>query len=316
MTHPFRFGVQIQKLPTENWQAAVRRIEAWGYSTLFVPDHFGTQWEPVAALAGIAAASERIHVGSLVYDVDYRHPVVLAKAAATIHLLSGGRHEFGIGAGWMETDYREAGMPYDSPGVRIERLGEALEIIRSMWTQERTSFTGKHYRITNIAQAAELPPGERPRILIGGGGRRLLGLAGRYADIVGINPTLIEGKVTPDTPADLAPERVRDKTNLVREAAARAGRDPSAIEFNSLSFVLSVSDDPKPLREALARNTGMSVEQIADCPLFLTGSAAELRDRLQRRREQTGISYVVVQGGKQDALETFAEAVVAPLAGK
>jgi probable F420-dependent oxidoreductase len=316
MTHPFRFGVQLQKLPAEGWQDVVRRIETWGYSTLFVPDHFGTQWEPVAALAAIAAASQRIHVGSLVYDVDYRHPVVLAKAAATIHLLSGGRHEFGIGAGWMETDYREAGLPYDSPGVRIQRLGEALEIIRSMWTQERTSFTGKHYRITNIAQAAELPAGERPRILIGGGGRRLLSLAGRHADIVGINPTLIEGKVTPDTPRDLAPERVREKAGWVREAAARAGRDPAAIEFNSLSFVLAVSDDPKPLRTALAKNTGMTVEQVADCPLFLTGSAAELQDRLQRRREQTGISYVVVQGGKLDALETFAEAVVAPLAGK
>ena len=216
----------------------------------------------------------------------------------------------------METDYREAGMPYDRPGVRIQRLGEALEIIRSMWTQERTSFTGKHYRIKNIAQAALLPAGERPRILIGGGGRRLLALAGRYADIVGINPTLVEGRVTPETPADLAPERVREKTDWVREAAAKAGRDPDALEFNSLSFVLAVSDDPKPLREALARNTGMSVEQIADCPLFLTGSAAELRDRLQRRREQTGISYVVVQGGKPEALESFAQSVVAPLAGK
>jgi probable F420-dependent oxidoreductase len=316
MTRPFRFGVQLQQLPAEGWVDAVRRIEAWGYSTVFVPDHFGTQWEPTAMLAAVAAVTQGLHVGSLVYDVDYRHPVVLAKAAATIHLLSGGRHEFGIGAGWMETDYREAGMPYDSPGVRIERLGEALEIIRSMWTQERTSFTGKHFRITNVAQAAELPAGERPRILIGGGGRKLLALAGRYADIVGINPTLIEGKVTPDTPRDLAPERVREKTNLVREAAARAGRDPEAIEFNSLSFVLAVSDDPKPLRTALANNTGMTVEQVADCPLFLTGSAAELRDRLQRRREQTGISYVVVQGGKLDALETFAEAVVAPLAGK
>jgi len=316
MTRPFRFGVQLQHLPADGWADAVRRIEAWGYSTVFFPDHFGTQWEPTAALAAVAAATQRLHVGTLVYDVDYRHPVVLAKAAATIHLLSGGRHEFGIGAGWMETDYREAGMPYDRPGVRIQRLGEALEIIRSMWTQERTSFSGKHYQITNIAQAALLPAGESPRILIGGGGPRLLALAGRYADIVGINPTLVEGRVTPETPADLAPERVREKTGWVREAAAKAGRDPDALEFNSLSFVLAVSDDPKPLREALARNTGMSVEQIADCPLFLTGSAAELRERLERRREQTGISYIVVQGGKPEALESFAQSVVAPLAGK
>ena len=109
---------------------------------------------------------------------------------------------------------------------------------------------------------------------------------------------------------------MREKTGWVREAAAKAGRNPDAIEFNSLSFVLAVTDDPKGLREGLARNTGMSVEQVADCPLFLTGSATELRDRLERRREQTGISYVVVQGGKPEALEKFAEAVVAPLAGK
>jgi probable F420-dependent oxidoreductase len=316
MTHPFRFGVQLSRLPAPGWADAVRRIEAQGYSTVFFPDHFSTQWEPATALAAVAAVTRRLNVGSLVYDVDYRHPVVLAKAAATLHLVSGGRHEFGLGAGWMETDYREAGIAYDRPGVRIERLGEALEIIRSMWTSERTSFAGRHYRIENIAQAAELPAGERPRILIGGGGRRLLALAGRFADIVGINPTLVEGRVTKETPADLAPERVREKTGWVREAAAAAGRDPAAIEFNSLSFVLAVTDDPKPLREALARNSGMSVEQVADCPLFLTGSAAELRERLQRRREQTGISYVVVQGGNPEALETFAEAVVEPLAGR
>ena len=156
----------------------------------------------------------------------------------------------------METDYREAGMPYDRPGVRIQRLGEALEIIRSMWTQERTSFTGKHYRITNIAQAAELPAGERPRILVGAAGRAARRWPAATPTSSGSIPTLIEGKVTPATPADLAPERVREKTGWVREAAARAGRDPDALEFNTLSFVLSVTDDPKPLREALAATRG------------------------------------------------------------
>ena len=140
MPKPFRFGVQVGMLPAESWRERVRRIEALGYSTLFFPDHFSTQWEPVAGLAAVAAATERLNVGSLVYDVDYRHPVVLAKAAATIQLLSGGRHEFGIGAGWMQTDYVEAGIAYDRPGVRIERLEEALQIIRSMWANERTGF--------------------------------------------------------------------------------------------------------------------------------------------------------------------------------
>lgn len=183
----------------------MRAYERLGFSTVFCPDHFGPQWGPTAMLAAAAAVTTRLNVGALVYDVDYRHPVIQAKGAATIQLLSGGRHEFGIGAGWMRTDYDEAGMTYDRPGVRIERLDEALQIIRSMWENERTSFTGKHYTIRNIAQAVELPKGSRPKILIGGGGPRVLRLAGGRADIVGINPSLPEGKITPHSASDLTP---------------------------------------------------------------------------------------------------------------
>jgi len=315
MPRPFRFGVQLSRLPAGDWEDQLRRIEALGYSTVFWPDHFGTQWEPVAALAAAGAVTERLGVGSLVYDVDYRHPVVLAKAAATIHLLTRGRHEFGIGAGWMESDYVEAGIPYDRPGVRIDRLEEALQIIRSMWTQDKTSFEGRHYTVREIAQAAELPEGRIPRILVGGGGRRVLSLAGRHADIVGVNPRLHEGRVTADTAADLAPDRVRQKVDWIREAAEGAGRRFEDLELNSLVFVVALTEDPKGVREGLARSTGMSPEEVADCPLFLTGSPAEVREGLERRREETGISYVVIQGGG-DTLERFAEAVVEPLAGR
>ncbi len=316
MTRPFRFGVSLSSLPADGWADKLRRIETLGYSSVFWPDHFGSQWDPVAALAAAAAVTERLQVGSLVYDIDYRHPVVLAKAAATIHLLSGGRHEFGLGAGWMESDYREAGIPYDRPGLRIERLEEALQIIRSMWSQPKTSFSGRHYQISEIARAAELPDGEQPRILVGGGGRRVLTLAGRCADIVSINPTLHEGRVTSRTSADLAPARVREKVGWVREGAEGAGRDADEIELNSLVFVVGISDSPGGLREALARRSGMTVEEVADCPLFLTGSAAEIRERLEKRREQTGISYVVIRGAEWDVVERFAEAVGSQLAGR
>jgi probable F420-dependent oxidoreductase len=315
LAHPFRFGVQVSTLRPQQWRQQVERIEEQGYSTLFLPDHFGKQWDPTTALAAIAATSEKLNVGSLVYDVDYRHPVVYAKAAATLHLLSGGRHEFGIGAGWMETDYVKAGIQYDRPGTRIERLEEALRIILSMWANEQTSFEGKHYRTREIAQAASLRDGERPRVLIGGGGKRILSLAGRYADIVGINPAMVEGRVTAATPADSAPERIREKVQWVRTAAEEAGRDPDEIELNALTFVTAITDDPKPLREGIAKQTGMTVEQVADCPLFLTGSASEIRDRLEKRREQTGISYIVVQGGDDAVLESFAKEIVGPLAG-
>jgi alkanesulfonate monooxygenase SsuD/methylene tetrahydromethanopterin reductase-like flavin-dependent oxidoreductase (luciferase family) len=206
-------------------------------------------------------------------------------------------------------------MPYDRAGVRIGRLEEALQIITSMWKNERTSFEGEHYTIREIAQAAGLAEGERPRILIGGGGKRLLSLAGRYADIVGINPSMPEGKVTAATPADLAPERVREKVGWARAAAEAAGRNPDDIEFNSLTFVVAITDDPMPIREAIGKGSGMTAEEVADCPLFLTGSASEIRDRLEKRREATGISYVVIQGGDDALLENFAKEIVAPLVG-
>jgi probable F420-dependent oxidoreductase len=283
---------------------------------VFWPDHFGKQWEPVAALSAAAAVTERLNVGALVYGVDYRHPVVLAKAAATIQVLSGGRHEFGLGAGWMQTDYDEAGMSYERPGLRIERLEEALRIVRSMWSQERTSFEGKHFRIRNVVRAAPLEGVSPPKILVGGGGKRVLGVAGRHADIVGINPSLPEGRITPQTVTDLAPARVREKVAWVRDAAAAASRDPAQIELNSLVFVTAIVDDPKPLRESIAKNTGMDVDDVAGCPAFLTGSAAEIRDRLAQRREETGISYVVIQGERVEVVEAFAEGVVSQLAGR
>ena len=310
---PFRFGVQAAQLPSDRWEDAARQIEALGYSTLFFPDHFGSQWDPMTALPAISTATETLNVGSLVYDIDYRHPVIYAKAAATLHVLSGGRFEFGIGAGWMETDYVEAGLHYDRAGVRISRLDEALQIIFSMWQNERTSFEGEHYTIREIAQAVALPEGQRPKVLIGGGGKRLLTLAGRYADIVGINPALPEGRVTSATPADSSPERIREKVSWVREGAIAAGRNPDDIELNSLTFVTAIVDDPSSVREAIAKSNGMTVEQVADCPLFLTGSASEIRDRLEKRREDTGISYTVIQAGDDALLETFAKEIVEPL---
>jgi probable F420-dependent oxidoreductase len=315
MPRRFRFGVQIHSLPADSWQADVRQIESMGYDSIFVPDHFGNQWDPTTSLAAISAATEKLNVGSLVYDVDYRHPVVFAKAAATLQVMSAGRHIFGLGAGWMETDYVEAGMQYDRPGIRIARLQEALEIITSMWENEKTTFEGEYYSTKEIAIATDLQGQPRPPILIGGGGPRVLRLAGRYADIVGINPKLIEGKVTKDTPADSTAARVLEKIGWVREGAEAAGRNPDDIEFNSLSFVTAIADDVSGLRAGLAGNSGMTVDEVADCPLFLTGSAQEIRDRLEKRREETGISFIVIQGGDKAVLENFAKEIVGPLAG-
>ncbi len=315
MKRPFRFGVQFHSLDPGRWKEQARRLEALGYSTAFWPDHFSDQWDPTVAMTAMAAATERLNVGSLVYDVDYRHPVVFAKAAATLQLVSGGRHEFGIGAGWMETDYTAAGIPYDRPGIRIERLEEAVRIIRSMWTGAGTTFEGRHYQVKDIAAAA--PPADipSPRILIGGGGPRLFGVAGRHADIVGINPTIRSGRVDGSLVRELTPESVREKAAGVREAAAAAGRPDDAIEFTGLIFAVAIADDVSAMRKGLGANAGLSPTEVADCALFLTGSASEIRDTLERRREDNGTSYIVIQAHSPKLVEDFAEQIVTPLAG-
>lgn len=319
MTKPFRFGVQVSLFPNDGWREQARKYEKLGFSTVFIPDHFGKQVEPVAALAAIAGATETLNVGSLVFDVDYRHPVVLAKSAATLDGFSNGRFEFGFGAGWMETDYIEAGIEYDPPPVRIERMVEALDVMISMWTNATTTFSGKHYQIEGIAGALESVSEPHPKILIGGGGRRVLSIAGRYADIVGISAKLDEGKVTRESGADMSPARTRDKVAWVRAGAEEAGRDPDAIELNTLVFVVAMLDDPSPVRSTLAATTGMTEEEVAACPTFLTGPPSEICDRLLAQRDETGISYIVIQDSGQappGTLEKFAEEVIAPLNGK
>jgi probable F420-dependent oxidoreductase len=312
----FRFGVQLSSLPVADWADRARHIEALGFSTLFVPDHFSASlWDPTTMLGGVAAVTKTLRVGTLVYGIDYRHPVIYARQAATLQAMSGGRHEFGLGAGWMLEDYEWAGMRYDKASVRIERLEEALTIIKSMWSKKKTTFSGKHYRVNEAPLKIELPGGVRPPILIGGGGEKLLSVAGRHADIVGINPKIPEGRITARTALDITPESVRQKIRWVHDAARSAGRDPATIELNALVFVAAITNDPKPMREMVAANTGMPVEDVTDCPLFLIGSGAQVRDTLQRRREETGISYLVIQGQDPAQIEQFAKEVVEPLRG-
>src|SRR5262249_31715057 len=162
--------------------------------------------------------------------------------------------EFGIGAGWMLDDYEWAGLRYDRPSERIERLDEALTIIASMWSQKKTSFVGKHYTVNEAPLKIAMPT--RPKILIGGGGKNLLSVAGRHADIVGINPKIPEGRITAATALDITPESVRQKIDWVRAAAAAAGRDPAAIELNALVFAVALTDQPAAMHQMVAANTG------------------------------------------------------------
>lgn len=309
MTHrPFRFGIQASSAPTRaDWVSLAQRTEDHGYSVLTMPDHFGDQLAPMPAMMTALDATTRLRVCALVFDNDYKHPVVLAKELATMDVLSDGRMEIGLGAGWMLSDYEQAGIPYDSPGVRIDRFVEGLHIIRRAMEPGAFSFEGTHYTITGY-DGLPKPVQARPPVLIGGGGKRVLGIAAREADIVGINPSMHTGVVNAETFGHMSAEAVDEKVAVVRAAAGERWSD---IELNIRSFLVNVTDDGKGARERLAGALGVPESMLETSPFSLIGSPSELIDRLQERRERWGFSYVIVG---QDDVDRFAP-VVAALAG-
>ncbi len=307
--HSFRFGVQAKAASSRTrWIELARKVEELGYASLTMPDHFDDQLAPGIALMAAADATRMLRIGALVWCNDYRHPVVLAKEAATLDLLSNGRLELGIGAGWMKSDYDEAGLDYDRPGVRIDRMVETVEILKGLFAEEPFSFDGEHYTINNLNGTPKPVQKPYPPFLIGGGGPRFLGLAGALADIVGINPNLAAGAITTETGADATAERYEEKIRWVRESAGERFDD---IELQVRAFFVIVTDDRQGIAEAMAPALGLTVEQALDSPLALVGTVDEISETLIERRERYGFSYIVVG---QDQYEDFAP-VVANLAG-
>lgn len=303
---PFRFAVQQHQSPDgPTFLEAARRIESLGYDTLHVMDHFGDQLGPLAAMTAAAAATEQLRVGSLVLDNDYRHPLVLAKELATIDLVSGGRLEVGLGAGWMDSDYQESGIPKDRAGIRIDRLEEGLAVLKGLWSEEPVTFEGDHYRINGHRGTPMPVQRPHPPILIGGGGPRMLSIAAREADIVGINPSLKAGVMAAGA-QDTSPDSVDDKVELVREAAGDRFDD---LELHVMSFAVSITSKRAERTEQIAQLLSIDPGSIADSPYVLVGSPEEIADDLRRYRERWGITYYTVMG---DVAERFG-AVVAEL---
>lgn len=311
MTRPFRFGVQTKAAGSRSeWVELARKIEDRGYSTVTMPDHFDDQLAPAVALMAAADATEVLRIGALVWCNDYRHPVVFAKEAATLDLLSEGRLELGIGAGWMTTDYAQAGISHDRPGERIERLTEAVEVLRGLFADGPFNYAGKHYSIDGLDGTPKPLQRPHPPFLIGGGGPRMLRVAGGLADIVGINPNLSSGAITGEVAQDATAERFDEKISWVR---AGAGDRFDDLELQLRTFIVAVTDDRMALAESLTGAGGLNitVEQGLESPLALIGTTSQIAEDLRARRERYGFNYIVV--GVEE-YEAFAP-VVAELAG-
>jgi probable F420-dependent oxidoreductase len=310
---PFRFGAMTYwtHIPPSKWIETVQHIERLGYSTLFQADHFNTlAYDPTVLLSSAASVTEKLNIGTLVFDVDYRHPVIYAKTAATLHLLSGGRFEFGIGAGWDVRDYDWSGIPFEKPITRIKRLDEALTIIRSLWTQESTTLDGKYYKITEMVQTGELVEGDYPKIMVGGGGKRLLSVAGKHADIVGIQWPIPGGKFSGDSILEVSLDRVKERIKWVYDSAEKAGRDSANIEFQMFFPDCLITGEAESVIQGIANHYGVSLEAVRDCPQFLIGSSDEVIDKLNMIRDQTGISYMVFGPDDVETFDRFAKEVM------
>jgi len=309
MSRPFRFGVSSSGVSAKaDWVELARRVEDRGYSTLLMPDHFGDQLAPVAALMAAADATETLGIGSLVWCNDYRHPVVLAKEAATLDVLSEGRLELGLGAGWMVSDYEQSGIELDRAGIRIERMAETVQILKGLFADGPVDFDGKHYQISGLEGFPKPFQKPHPPIMIGGGGRRMLTLAGQVADIVGVHLNLSPGVIGTEIAGDALAERFDEKIEWLKQGA---GDRFSDIELQLRTFVVAITDDRQGTSEALAAGLGITPDQGLNSPLALVGSVEEVAETLLERRERWGLSYVVVGA---DEYEAFAP-VVARLSG-
>jgi probable F420-dependent oxidoreductase len=313
---PFRFGVLVATDPgdipsPEAWTNLARRAEDLGYATFMLADHFVNEYLPIAALMFVASATSTLRVGSCVFDNNYRHPALLAKEVAALDLLSGGRFELGLGAGALQIDYDQSGLPFDRPGVRIQRLEEAVSLIKRFFTQDSVTFAGEHYTVTNLPASPKPAQRPHPPIFIGGGGKKTLTLAAREADIVGLEHRVKDGADTFDA-FEHSEAALAQKVAFLREAA---GERIAAIELNHGIRKIILTEDRQQAAEQRAREraaTGVTAEQILDDPYMFIGTIEQLVETLQRRREQYGISYPHVPFQDIDA---FAP-VVARLAGR
>lgn len=299
MAHSFRFIATMPQLTADvaKWRERVRRIEDLGFSTVAVSDHLTGGWamEPLTAMLAATEATDRLRVLSLVLANDFRHPVVLHKTAATIDVLSHGRVEIGVGAGWMAADYTAAGLAFDSAGTRLKRLEESVQIVKGLFEQQPLNFDGSHYKITDLNGLPKPIQKPRPPIMIGGGGQRVLGLAAREADIVGVHCSLAGGALDSDSVADLSEARVLEKVSWVKAAAAAAGRAMDDIQLQFSTYYCRVTnkhtDAPAPT-SSIGRLLSSSAELLADSPAVLVGDLPQCVDLLQERRERYGFSYI------------------------
>ena len=286
----FRFGVQLTGADSRDaWIDKAKRAESLGYSVVTIVDHMGDQLAPMPALTAIAMSTTSIRIGPMVLANDWRNPLLVAREAATLDWLSNGRLELGIGAGWLMTDYAQLGIVYDPPSVRVERMMEALPIIRDLLDGRRITHKGRYYRFTDASCLPRPVQKPHPPMVIGGGSRRLLTFAGRFADIVNVHTNLgATGVVGDQSRADLSSAAARRRFAWVRDGAAN--RLPQ-IELGLRIFAASVTDHPESAAADLGRRWGLDATELLESPYAVVGTVDAVAEIILKRRDDLGATY-------------------------
>ena len=301
---PFRFALQTSVAPTMTaWRDRARMAEGLGYSSLYVTDHLDAQFSPLVAATVAAEATRTLHIGTLVLNNDLRNPVLLAQEVASLGLAAEGRIEVGLGAGWLRSDYEESGIEYLDASLRVARLAESLTIMRKLWSEGEVTFEGSHYSVRGAR--CNPRPDAQPRVIVGGGSKRVLTVAAEQADIV--NVSLLSGEKSGDAASKATLDHFDRCVNWVRAAA---GDRFGSLELQIASVaVMVVASQRAAVRSATM--LGFAGEEALDLPVLLIGSEDELCERLIERRERWGFSSVVVPG---ESMEIFSP-IVSRLAG-
>jgi probable F420-dependent oxidoreductase len=294
----FRFACRVsggRGRTAAEWVALAQRAESLGYATFGVSDHFATQYAPMLLLQLAAPHTSTIRLTTLVLDNDFRHPAALAKEAATLDVLSGGRLELGIGAGWLVDEYRQAGLTFDTGATRLARLQEAVQILKLLFGEDPASFDGAFYKLDQLDGRPKPAQKPHPPLLIGGTRPRMLRFAATAADIVSFDSGPL------DEPASWRPEALRRQAEIVHEAAGER-----APELHLNPDVWGAGRPRRTVVEEAAQRIGVDPDDLDRSAYVLAGSTTEIVGTLERLREATGISYVTIPS---DHIEAFAPVV-------
>jgi probable F420-dependent oxidoreductase len=298
-TRPFRFTISMPPLGASlaQWRDQLRRIDDLGFSSVSISDHLtgGWQMDPIVAMTVAAEATTRLRVLSMVLCNDFRHPVTLHRSMANLDVFSGGRVEIGLGAGWKEADYRASGVQFAPASARVARLAESIEVLKGLFGPEPVTYVGTYYQVSELAGLPRPVQRPHPPLFVGGGSRRILELAGRAADIVGLNPRLASGV------EDMTADRLRRKIGWARSGAIAAGRAPEELEFQQSLVDVRLTHRGVEHRWSSSLARGVPLEALAASPSVLHGDLDDCVDALVERRARYGISYLHLGGNLEAA---------------